>query len=87
MRAADIVGASVHAVIRGVQDRVHQHLLILRLRGREVLDTLLFMMESLKLAHKSRLINMMIYDVKNDPILQVSSQEPSKSTKYDKSSC
>ena len=72
------------------------------LKGWGVLDTLLFMLESRNLTHKSRITYdddplrqklpqvpilqeshvMTIHDVKNDPILQVSSQEPSTSSKY-----
>ena len=52
-----------------------------------VLDTLLIMLGTWKLAYKSRMTKMLIYDVKFDtidyPVLQSSSQEPSMISKYD----
>ena len=52
-----------------------------RLQGQGVLDTILIMLESWNLAHKSW-IDYHGYPVKQDFILQLPSQEPSMSTKY-----
>ena len=51
------------------------------LRGLGVLETHLFLLESWHINQESNI--MMIHDVKNDPILQISSQEPSTSYMYD----